>query len=293
MGIYAERMAIALGLRDLGTHYSAGQIRHALESGHLTRVTPGVVASPVHASAFSVRSQALVMWADAPLSEVAALFAWGLVDAPPKVLTASTSRRRNPRPREGLRVRRVVRPPAETTRRGLRIVTPAEAVVAGFGHVAPDARSEVVYRAVRERLTTPKQLRAVVDASPRVRAREALLRRIAAAEAGAHSHLEELALRSVFSGEEFAEFERQHDLVIEGNLFTLDMFSRLARLAVELDGARYHATLDAWQDDINRDAWLSSIGIQTVRFSYQDLQLRPEWCKRMVRKTLRARGKRA
>lgn len=286
VGAYAERLGIAFSVRVLTAVFSPARIRHALDTAQLVRVVPGVVASPIHAASFAVRSQAIVMWADAPLSEVSALFAWGLVDVPPRELMATTSRTRNPRPRDGYRVRRVLRTPAETTRRGLRIVTPAEAVVAGFGRVESSQRSEVVFRAVRERIVTPRQLRAVVDASPRVRARDSLLRRIAAAEAGAHSHLEEVALRSVFAGEEFAEFERQHEIVIEGNRFMLDMFSRRARLAVELDGARYHATANAWQYDINRDAWLTMLAIRTVRFSYEDLQLRAEWCRRVVRAAL-------
>lgn len=289
VGAYAHRMAIALRTSDLLRHYSRAQLRHALGCGHLIRVLPGIVAASLHASSFAVRSQAIVMWSDAPLSEVAALFAWGLIDTPPAALTTTTACTRNPRPRPGYRVRRVVRPPEETTRRGLRIVTPAEAVAAGYGRIDARDRAEVVFRAVRERLVTPRQLRSVLDASPRVPARTSLERRVAAAERGAHSALEEVARRSVFAGDEFAEFERQHEVVIEGNRFVLDMFSRHARLAVELDGARYHATVDAWQHDINRDAWLAMVGISTVRLSYQDLQLRPEWCRRVVRGALRYR----
>jgi very-short-patch-repair endonuclease len=183
-----------------------------------------------------------------------------------------------------------LRPPRETTWRGIRIVTPAEAIVAGFGRVEPRLRSEIVYGAVRDRLTTPRQLHNVLAVVPRVPARAALGSRIRAASVGAHSHLEEVALRHVFNTQEFDDFTRQHEIVIEGNAFFLDLFSRSMRLAIEADGARFHSSVDAWQRAINRDAWLASIGILTMRFSYHDLTARAEWCRERVRGAMRARS---
>jgi very-short-patch-repair endonuclease len=173
---------------------------------------------------------------------------------------------------------------------GLRVVTPAEAVVGGFGRVEPRMRSDVVFAAIRDRLTTAQQLRTVLAASPRVPSRPALERRIAAAEAGAHSHLEEVALKRVFNTSDFDHFARQHEVVIEGNSFVLDMFCSRTRLAIEADGARFHSSVAAWQRAITRDAWLASVGILTLRFSFQDLNVRSGWCRERVRRTMLARS---
>jgi very-short-patch-repair endonuclease len=289
VGEYMQRIAIALPTRELEELYSVGAVHRAVRAGVLARVAPGWAASAIHARAFTVRAQAITGWADAPLSENSALFAWGLIPEPPGVLTVTTANTRNPRAREGLKVRRVLREPAETTWQGVRMVTPAEAIVAGFGRVERQWQSEVVFRAIRDRLTTPRQVSAVLAKSPRVPSRSALERRLAAAEAGAHSHLEEVALRDVFNSAEFAHFSRQHEVVIEGNAFFLDMYCRMTRIAIEADGTRFHAGAVSWQRAINRDAWLASIGVLTLRFSYADLNTRAEWCRERVREAMRSR----
>jgi very-short-patch-repair endonuclease len=289
IGDYAQRLAIAFPTRELERLYSVGTVHRAVRSGVLARVAPGWAASAIHARAFTVRAQAVTGWADAPLSETSALFAWGLIPEPPVFLTVTTVNTRNPRAREGLKVRRVLRAPSEATWQGVRLVTPAEAIVGGFGRVERQSQSEVVFRAIRDRLTTPRQIRAVLAASPRVPSRVALERRVAAAEVGAHSHLEEVALREVFNSAEFAHFTRQHEVMIEGNAFFLDMYCRRTRIAIEADGTRFHAGAAAWQHAINRDAWLASIGVLTVRFSYADLNTRAEWCRERVREAMRSR----
>ena len=124
---------------------------------------------------------------------------------------------------------------------------------------------------------------------PRVKGRRNLERSVRAAAAGAQSYLEEKALYEVFNTAEFSRFVRQHEAVIEGNQFFLDMFDPLTKLALELDGRNGH--LDEFrQRNIARDCWVATIGIQTLRFSYWDLVERPAWCRQVVRETMRVRA---
>jgi len=172
---------------------------------------------------------------------------------------------------------------------GTRVVSVAEAIVAGLHAVAASNRAEVLYRAVRDRLVNVQQLEAALVAAPRVRNRRALKRRVDAALAGARSFLEETGLQKVFTGKRFEGFTRQHEVMVEGELFVLDMYHHQTRTCVELDGAAHHAGTEQWQRALRRDAILASVGIQTVRFSYADITERPAWCRQQLSEVLERR----
>ena len=46
------------------------------------------------------------------------------------------------------------------------------------------------------------------------------------------------------------------------------------KLAVEFDGAAFHAGPDAWQRDLRRNAALAALGWVVLRFSYADVSER-------------------
>jgi very-short-patch-repair endonuclease len=55
-----------------------------------------------------------------------------------------------------------------------------------------------------------------------------------------------------------------------------------AKLAIEIDGARYHAgTLD-WRRDLARQNTLIAADWRVIRFTADDLALRPTWITRVV-----------
>ncbi|WP_430867275.1 endonuclease domain-containing protein [Demequina aurantiaca] len=128
-----------------------------------------------------------------------------------------------------------------------------------------------------------------VDALPRVKGRRALLRTVAQCAAGAESYLEWHAAEKVFVGKPFDRFIKQYRVVVHGRNYRLDMYDQVTRVAVEVDGAKFHAGTDLWQRDLRRDADLASVGIQTVRFSYRDLHERPQWCRDRLRDILASR----
>jgi very-short-patch-repair endonuclease len=63
-------------------------------------------------------------------------------------------------------------------------------------------------------------------------------------------------------------FRRQHAL----GPFILDFYCATAKLCVEVDGPAHENTPDR---DARRDEWLANQGIRTLRFTIEDLELRP------------------
>ncbi|MGD0465814.1 MAG: endonuclease domain-containing protein [Gammaproteobacteria bacterium] len=53
--------------------------------------------------------------------------------------------------------------------------------------------------------------------------------------------------------------------------FILDFYAKKLRLAIEVDG-EYHLSYDMQDKDLNRDDYLSSIGIQILRFSNKEIE---------------------
>lgn len=271
---------------------SESKVRRAVASGELTRVVPGVYVAKTHAHSFHARAHAAILWAGsaAAINGVGALFLWGLVDKPPEHIEIAVPHGWHKRTPPWLKARRFASPIGRRPIGRLVVVDAAEAVVQGYGVAPPRARSEVVYRGTRSGLVTPAKLRTVLAQTPRVRSRRSLERRVSAAERGAESFLEEHALHTVFNTGEFAQLIRQHDVVVEGCLYRLDLYDEATRTAIELDSEEHHGRMPERQRDVNRDVHLATIGIQTLRFTYADITTRPKWCRAMVRNALAARA---
>jgi very-short-patch-repair endonuclease len=285
---FIRELADAVRGEELRAHFGASALKRAAARGDLVRLFPDVYTAKAHADSFPVRAKAAALWADAPVSGAAALYLWGLIDEEPKDIEVLVPHGRQPRSGVGVSIRQSTFEVPRSVRQGVPVVSPAAAVVLGYGQLPKAMRSEVLYAAVRRRIASPQQLEAVLATAPRVTSRRPLERSVRAAAAGAQSYLEERALYRVFNTKEFGRFVRQHEVVIEGNQFFLDMFDPATKLALELDGRKGH--LDEFrQRNITRDCWVATVGIQTLRFSYKDLTERPEWCRQVVRDVLRAR----
>lgn len=273
---------------------SDASVSRAVASGELCRLLPGVYATSVHAQAFYTRADAALRWAgpDAAIAGCGALFLWGMLREPPdqvEIVVPQAFRRRGT---EWLRIRRLTTPVPTRDAGPLVVVSPAHAVVHGYGRVAHRYRADVVYRAVRSHITTTREIQRAMAATAQVRARRSLERRLAAAERGAESYLEERALHKVFNTDEFARLICQHDVVIEGCAYRLDLYDDATRTAIELDSEEHHGRTPDRQRDVNRDAHLATIGIQTLRFTYRDIMERPGWCREMARSTMATRATR-
>lgn len=54
------------------------------------------------------------------------------------------------------------------------------------------------------------------------------------------------------------------------------------RVIIEADGYRYHSSRRAWQHDAHRHTELSLLGWRVLRFTWEDLKLRPGWVRARV-----------
>ena len=277
---------------ELLASVSVWSIERAVTAGSWSRILPQIYAPTEAAESFAVRAHAATLWsADARVAGRAALFAWGLIDRPPRTIEVAVPQDFRRRAPDWLRLRRRTRYPEAIELGLLRVVGPVDALLHGFGEGSRRV-DEAVYRAVRSGIADAGDVRDAVALAPRVRKRRALIGVLEAAQRGAESYLEALAMADIFRTKEFAGLVFQHDVVVEGALYRLDAFDPVTRTAIECDGGRFHASAAARRRDCRRDAELAAIGIQTVRLTYRDVVDDPAWCRRAVLATMTARASR-
>jgi very-short-patch-repair endonuclease len=93
----------------------------------------------------------------------------------------------------------------------------------------------------------------------------------------------------VFVGPRFAEFEWQGEVMVTGRRRRADILHRRAGVAVELDGHRYHDADGAHVRDRQRDAEFAAAGLTTMRFTFEELRDRRNWCRDVVLRAVEAR----
>lgn len=271
---------------------SEARLRTAVERGDVVRILPDTYVAAEHQYSWAARVDAALSWAGpgSMLAGQSALFAWTLLaDAPTKVDLLVPRELRKHQVPGWLTLRRTTYSISPVKAGDLPVAPVAFAIAQCYAELTPSEQSDVVFGAVARRLTGVRNLRQVLSTMPRIRSRRALTSRVAAAELGAESWLEEHSLRSVFTGAHFDHFKRQHELVHEGRRYRLDMYDPFTRTAVELDGARWHGNQEQRLRDIRRDADLASAGVLTVRLASSDLVDKPEWCRHTVLETIARR----
>jgi len=188
-----------------------------------------------------------------------------------------------------VRLRRSTVPVKPVRINGVSTVPLVDAILHAWEEVPRDERVGLILDAIRRGKLSSADLRARLAEYPRVRERAALTRLLDQVGSGVTSYLEFRARTRVFNTSEFAALTWQAPVSIGERRYVLDAYDAQARLAIELDGRAFHSDDDTRRGDLERDARLASVGIQTVRFTYEDIICRPEWCRTMVRKTLRWR----
>jgi very-short-patch-repair endonuclease len=171
----------------------------------------------------------------------------------------------------------------------LKILRAPHAVVDAWHRARGAEARDLVYTALWERWVGAADVLSAIDDFPRVRDRRGLTRMLTLALGGAGSPTEVLARTHVFVGAAFVEWEWQAEIVVARRRRCVDMLHRRARLAVEFDGAAYHANDEAWSRDRERDTELAAAGYLTLRLTYANLRDRPHWCRRQVLAALATR----
>jgi very-short-patch-repair endonuclease len=157
-------------------------------------------------------------------------------------------------------------------RDGLPITTPERtlldlAVVIASGHL-----EQALARGVRERIVTVSRMESVLARHPRRRGTR-LLRALLAAAAGPAFTRSEAEARFLELMRQAGIREAETNVVVHG--VEVDVFWRLERLVVEIDGYAFHHSRDAFERDRARDAILAAAGIRVLRVTWRQIEREP------------------
>ena len=257
-------------------------IRRWLAAGRLVRLHPGWVTLPELADDWTVRAHAATGYTGGTLSHMSALAVHRLVANEVTRLDVTVPVGNRVECSRWLRVHRSRRPCAVTTARGLPATSVARSLVDTWGdaHRAratrgyADVARNAVLGAARNGRVTATQVAAELPAVPRLPGRAALVELLRLVAAGAQSHLEILGLRALAGAPGLPPPHLQYRVVLPDGPVRLDAAWPDVKLAVEFDGAAFHAGPEAWQRDLRRNAALAALGWVVLRFSYADVSER-------------------
>jgi hypothetical protein len=276
---------------------SPRSVQRWLASGRLVRLHPGWVTLPELAEDWTVRAHAATGYTGGLLSHMSALAVHRVVDTEVTRLDVTVRVVDRIRTTRWLRVHRSRRPCRIVTARGLATTEVARALVDTWGdaHGArvlrgyADVARNAVLRAARERRVTAAEIDEQLTAVPRLPGRAALVELLDDVRVGVQSHLERLGLRALVAAG-LPPPHLQYEIPLRHGFLHVDAAWPEVKLAVEFDGAAFHADRDAWQRDLRRDAALAAAGWVVLRFSYTDVTERPTFCGAQVTATYRRRA---
>ncbi|WP_062315943.1 endonuclease domain-containing protein [Demequina maris] len=285
--LYPRALVRGQVIVEVGRRGLAAMVR----SGVIVPLLPGVYVSPERARDHDVRCEAVAVWSKGR-ALIAGESALHLLDsrfpAPARVRCIGPPTW-NARAPDWVHLSRKPLPSFTVWAGGVACLTAEEALLDAWACAPRRRRKEVLYRALWLRIAGPRRLIGAAARRARLPDRRGFDSIMADFVTGATSPTEVMARREVFTGEDLAELEWQVGLVVEGRRRTADALHRRARIVIELDGAAFHSSRPAVDRDRERDTELAAAGWHTVRFSFRDLQRRPEWCRRMLRRTIAAR----
>lgn len=269
--------------------HGAHALRASVTDGSVVRILPGLYAHASTAGDPRTRVLAASMWASpqGAVTSEGALWVWGAMGRAPdhfSVHMPVATRRTCPL---WLRVVRTDVAPATLTVRGVRVVDVAHATVRAWCELRGERAVAVVVETIGRRLASARDVARAAGEVPRVRARLELAALLGLLDGGVTSYLEFRARAEVFPLRMFPELEWQVPVRARGRRRVLDAYAPASRLALEFDGAAFHAKDTQRRADIERDAELATEGILVLRFTYEDITGRPDWC-RAVYQTARA-----
>ncbi len=272
--------------------HGAHALRASVADGSVVRILPGLYAHASTAGEPHTRVLAASMWASphGAVTSEGALWFWGATGRAPdhfSVHMPVATRRTCP---NWLGVVRTDVAPATWMVRGVRVVDVAHATVRAWCELRGEHAVAVVVESIGRRLASAHDVAQAAAEVPRVRARRDLIALLDLLDGGVTSYLEFRARAEVFPRRMFPELEWQVPVTARGRRRVLDAFAPAARLALEFDGAAFHAKETQRRADIERDAELATEGILVLRFTYEDITGRPDWCRAVYQKARAARA---
>lgn len=250
-----------------------------LREGAITRIAPGVYCAGERTRDPIVMGEAVNLWAPSGLVTGAlALHLYSPSLPSPSIVDLLVAPGVHTRAPTWVRALQTPLPRSLGAARGVHCVVPQRALLDAWRFAAATDRQSILYEALWVRTCSWRQLAAELRRTPRVPARRELERILGWFAKGATSPLEVRARRDVFAGRRFYEFEWQARLPLGSRTVVADMVHRGAKVVVEFDGAQFHDVPATWHADRARDVDLAAAGYVTMRFGWDDIARRPNWC---------------
>lgn len=275
----------------LVSQFGQAAFDQARASGTLSEMFLDVYAHSTWAHTDDTRRAAASAWVGGrgALSGAAACAIYGLVVKEKQRVTIVVGHAQRLKAPSWLRVRHLTRTMPTLVRNDLSVVVLPVALIQAWWDEGVEVGRDLMFDAVRRRRTTTSRIIDALKYFPRLSNRKELLRFLSQLSRGIRSFLEDLADSLVLTTPTLKAFDRQVDFTVAGKNYCVDAFDKETRTAIEFDGAEYHSGDDARRRDIERDVALASIGVLTLRFTYEDITRRPAWCRTMIERTIASR----
>ncbi|SDY70049.1 Protein of unknown function [Modestobacter sp. DSM 44400] len=278
-----QQLLARLPVAILDSHVSRERLQRVYPHVYAPRVTPVV-------GDLRLRAALICVGGTAVLSHVTALQVWGVrTHSGPVHVTIGAARRRAGAP--GLVVHRRQRFPVdERSVRGLPVTSLARSIVDAWPQLPISERRPLAIDVVREGKTTASHLRDALAERPNVGGHCALAQTVDLIADGCQSELEVMGVLSVFRHPSLPRSVGQFRVRLgDGRTVLLDRAFPEAKLAIELDGARFHTHPDDRRRDLSKDAALAALGWVVLRFTYADVLRDPDGVRAKVLAVYRAR----
>lgn len=243
---------------------------------HLVRVYPHVYRLRSSGADDGVLLRAALLHAgpEAVLSHTTALALWGHRQLEhPIHLTVNQRIRRAGAAGLVVHRRKNFDPESEqcVVRRGFPVTTLARTVIDSWPLLPAAERRPLALDLARRGLVTAEDLDAALDERPNVAGRRTLRQTIDLIADGCQSELEAHGVLSVFRHRSLPPSVGQLRIPLPTGSIRLDRAWPEVKLAVELDGARYHTSPEDRRRDLARDAALAALGWVVLRFTFADV----------------------
>jgi len=264
-----------------------------LKSGRLLEVQPGVVSLPETADSIRRRIRAAAMAIDAPATHWSAALLWhldhdhaalndALKDPVFTPLEVTTSRQHHPAI-PGLIVHRIPLPQQHIVMvDGIATTSRVRTCIDLIAALPRQQSRSLAFRAHQQGWLSSSHVRQAIgerrrmDGTPRLREVEPFF------ASSAHSNAEWLLVPILNSVEGIRWRGNVRVTTSRGAVYVLDAVVVGTRLAIEVDGYRFHADRQRFADDRRRQNDLVLEGWTILRFTWHDLENRPEHVAREI-----------
>lgn len=267
-GCISLHQAVAAGL-------SEASVFRLCKRGVWKRALPGVYVIAGAGPSWHQRLMAAQLWLGdgCAVSHEAAAALWSLPGFPAGPVEFSTSRER--RSRYGVAVHRVQSLGShEIGKRGPLLVTSPTRMLIDISGTADHEAFEVAFHyGLYKKITSLTRLRWLESQRRRSGSRGApLLREMLELYSDCDRPPEsplEIRVRRLLKRAKLPPPERQHEVVAYGKTYRIDLAYPAARVAIEVDGYRWHSSRLSWEGDKVKIAALQATGWNVIHATYE------------------------